>query len=95
MRAIPKDVIRFQVWTDLSAPPGMVEIRVTPDRWGAWEARSLLQSPERAGPVLLGRVFRSRDRNLAVGKMVRWVQQRFGRTRVISSLRELHRTPSG
>jgi hypothetical protein len=87
MPIAPKNIIRFQVWADVCAEPGSVEIRVTPDRWGGWQARAVLTPPGQLAPVALGRVFRSTDRDVAAGKMITWVRRRFARARAVSSLR--------
>ena len=85
MRAIPKDQIRFQV-TVAGSTPGEVEIRVRPDRFGGWEAIALLHD-RGACPMPLGRIFRSRDRAVTVGKMVAWVRRRYQGARPLAGRR--------
>ena len=76
MRVIPKDSIRFAVAVDGGAPAQLV-IRLREDRFGNWQASALLQPAGAASPTALGRVFRSRERRLAAGKMVAWVRWRY------------------
>jgi hypothetical protein len=76
VRAIPKDDIRFAVALDGGAPAQLV-IRVRLDRFGGFEASALLHQAGAASPTALGRVFRARERRLAVGKMVAWVRRRY------------------
>ena len=76
MRLIPKDRIRFAVPAD-SGARAQLEIRVRQDRFGGWEATALLHPPDASSPSALGRVFRSCDRRLTVGKMVAWVRRRY------------------
>jgi hypothetical protein len=76
VRAVPKDDIRFAVAVDDGAPAQLV-IRVRQDRFGGWQASALLHGAGTASPRPLGRVFRSRERILAAGKMVAWVRRRY------------------
>ncbi len=76
MRVIAKDRIRFAVSGGGGATTE-VEICLRPDRFGGWEACGLLHAPGAGEPQALGRVFRSRDRRLATGKMVAWVRGRY------------------
>ena len=75
MRVVPKDDIRFAVTVD-GGTVAQLEIRVRQDRFGGWQASALLH-PLTASPIVLGRVFRSRERRLAAGKMVTWVRRRY------------------
>jgi hypothetical protein len=75
VRVVHKDSIRFAV-TDGGAP-AQLEIRVRQDRFGGWQASAVLRQHDAAAPAALGRVFRSRDRRLTVGKMVAWVRRRY------------------
>jgi hypothetical protein len=75
VRVVPKDDIRFAV-TDDDGTVAQLEIRVRQDRFGGWQASALLY-PLTASPIVLGRVFRSRERRLAAGKMVTWVRRRY------------------
>ena len=70
-----KDRICFAVGAD-GDTPAELEIRVRQDRFGGWEATALLHQADGA-PAALGRVFRSRERGLAVGKMVAWARRRY------------------
>jgi hypothetical protein len=74
LRVVAKDSIRFAVAAE-GGPAITLEIRVRPDRFGGWQATALLHEGD--VPVALGRVFRSRDRRLAAGKMVTWVRRRY------------------
>ena len=70
-----KDRIRFAVAAD-GDTPAELEIHVRQDRFGGWEATALLHRRD-GSPAAQRRVFRSRDRNLAVGKMVAWARRRY------------------
>ena len=77
MRIVPKDDIRFAVAVDGGATAQLV-IRVRENRFGGFEASALVHHPPgAASPTALGRVFRSRERRLAAGKMVAWVRRRY------------------
>jgi hypothetical protein len=76
VRVVPKDIIRLAV--GLGEELVEIEIRVRQDRWAGWEATALLYDNGGSSPTALGRVFRSRDRHLAVGKMIAWVRRRYG-----------------
>ena len=78
-----KDRIRFAVAAD-GERPAELEIRVRPDRFGGWEATALLRQGAGA-PVALGRVFRSRERRLAVGKMVAWTRRHYVHARPLAT----------
>jgi hypothetical protein len=71
-----KDRIRFAVAVD-GGTPAELEIQVRQDRFDGWEATALLHRRGDRAPAALGRVFRSRDRGLAVGKMVAWARRRY------------------
>jgi hypothetical protein len=75
VRVVPKDDIRFAVTVD-GGTVAQLEIRVRQDRFGGWQASALLH-PLTASPTVLDRVFRSRERRLAAGKMVAWVRRRY------------------
>jgi hypothetical protein len=75
VRVTLKDRIRFAVTAD-GDRPAELEIRVRQDRFGGWEAIALLHQGN-GSPAALGRVFRSRERRLAVGKMVAWARRRY------------------
>jgi hypothetical protein len=76
VRVVQKDRIRFAVTVDGGAA-AQLEIRVWQDRFGGWQAGALLRPQGAAAPAALGRVFRSRDRRMSVGKMVAWVRRRY------------------
>jgi len=76
VRVVAKDVIRLAVGSDEGHAE--IEIRVRQDRWDGWEARALRHENDGSSATTLGRVFRSRDRRLAVGKMIAWVRRRYG-----------------
>ena len=76
MRVVPKDRIRFAVSAG-GVAVAQVEIRVCQDRFGGWQASALLHEQGAPSPAALGRVFRSCDRRLTVGKMVAWVRGRY------------------
>lgn len=76
MHVVPKDSVRFAV-TVAGGAPAQLEIRVRQDRFGGWQASALLRQEGAPAPAALGRVFRSRDRRLTVGKMVAWVRRRY------------------
>ena len=76
MRVVAKDVIRFAA--GIGEGHLEIEIRVRQDRWGGWEATARRHDHDGSSPTTLGRVFRSRDRRLAVGKMIAWVRGRYG-----------------
>jgi hypothetical protein len=76
MRVMARDSIRFAVRGEGGASFEL-EVRLQPDRFGGWEARALLHEPDAGAPLALGRVFRAKDRRLALGKMVAWVRRRY------------------
>ncbi|MGH6943402.1 MAG: hypothetical protein ACREH6_04160 [Geminicoccaceae bacterium] len=80
MRAVSKDIIRLAVLAD-DGEPAEVEIRVRRDRFGGWETRAVLHEAGGVPPTVLGRVFRSQDRRLTVGKMIAWVRGRYRQAR--------------
>ena len=86
MRALAKDEIRFALAIDGGALAHLV-IRVSPDRFGGFEARAQLHPAGAASPSALGRVFRARERKLAAGKMVAWVRRRYPGARPVSGRR--------
>jgi hypothetical protein len=81
-----KDRIRFAVAD--GDTPAELEIRVRQDRFGGWEATALLHQGDGA-PAALGRVFRSRERGLAVGKMVAWARRRYLDAQPVAGRRSL------
>jgi hypothetical protein len=89
VRAIPKDEIRFAVALDGGAAAQLV-IRVRQDRFGGWEAIALLHQGD-GSPAALGRVFRSRERRLAVGKMVAWARRRYVHARPLAACNRVAR----
>lgn len=94
VRAVLKDDIRFAVAVDGGTLAQLV-IRVRQDRFGAFEARALLHPAGAASPTDLGRVFRSRERRLAAGKMVAWVRRRYPRAQPLAGRRpDVSREPS-
>jgi hypothetical protein len=84
VQVVLKDRIRFAVPGDDGAPVEL-EIRVRQDRFGGWEATALLHPQDAPATIGLSRVFRSRDRRLAVGKMVAWVRRRYGRAQPLAA----------
>lgn len=84
MRIVPKDLIRFAVSFDPSCEPAVLEVRVEPDRFGGWRTRTTMVAPGGRGRSDVPRVFRAKDRNLALGKMVTWIRARYGFVRPLA-----------
>lgn len=79
-----KDRIRFVVPAG-DGMPVELEIHVRPDRFGGWVATALIDSPGAPAADRPSRLFRSRDRRLATGKMIAWVRGRYAYARPLAS----------
>ena len=93
MRSIPKDRIRFLMLGEDNPSRRTIEIRILPGGSGGWEARVVLISGNDPEGVPLGRVFRSSDRSLATGKMVRWVRGKFPDAHPLSEISRSRHSP--
>jgi hypothetical protein len=87
MRVTYHDVCRFTVASACGRRQQLLEIHSRPDGWGGWAAWVQLRSGEGAPADRLGRVFRARERGVAIGKMVLWVRRRFALARPERGLR--------
>lgn len=84
MRVVPKDLVRLAVSSDESCDPAVLEVRVEPDRFGGWQTRTIMVPPGGARRTELPRVFRAKDRDLALGKMVVWIRARYRHVRPVA-----------
>jgi len=87
MRVVEKELIRFAVRLDPAHDPTLVELGAEPEGWGGWRTRTTMVAPDGARRTELSRVFRARERRLALGKMVTWLRARYGHVRPLPERR--------
>lgn len=88
MRVVPKDLIRFAVASDASCDPVVLEVSAEPDRFGGWQSRTTMVASGGAQRIDLPRIFRAKDRSLALGKMVAWIRKRYRHVRPVADRRD-------